>query len=107
MQFLTNTNFDFVGKRKAAAVLSVLVILAGFVSLAMHGGPNLSIDFRGGQIIEVGGRKRRRSDRTAVDELTLMETGTVGERIVAAVAGRVALDVAVGLGGVEGPVQER
>jgi preprotein translocase subunit SecF len=53
MQFLTNTNFDFVGKRKAAAVLSVLVILAGFVSLAMHGGPNLSIDFRGGQIVEV------------------------------------------------------
>lgn len=53
MQFLTNTNFDFVGKRKSAAVLSALVILAGLVSLVMHGGPLLSIDFRGGQIIEV------------------------------------------------------
>ena len=53
MQFLTNTNFDFVGKRKAAAILSVVVILAGIVSLVMHGGPNLSIDFRGGQIVEV------------------------------------------------------
>ena len=53
MQFLTNTNFDFVGKRRAAAVLSALVILAGIVSLIAHGGPNLSIDFRGGQIIEV------------------------------------------------------
>jgi preprotein translocase subunit SecF len=53
MQFLTNTNIDFVGKRKAAAVFSVLVILAGIVSLVMHGGPNLSIDFRGGQIVEV------------------------------------------------------
>ena len=53
MQFLTNTNIDFVGKRRAAAVFSVLVILAGIVSLVMHGGPNLSIDFRGGQIVEV------------------------------------------------------
>jgi preprotein translocase subunit SecF len=53
MQFLTNTNVDFMGKRKAAAILSVLVIAAGLVSLGMHGGPNLSIDFRGGQIVEV------------------------------------------------------
>jgi preprotein translocase subunit SecF len=53
MQFLTNTNFDFVGRRRVAAVISVLVILAGIVSLVAHGGPNLSIDFRGGQIVEV------------------------------------------------------
>ena len=53
MQFLTNTNIDFMGKRKAAAILSILLIAAGLVSLAMHGGPNLSIDFRGGQIVEV------------------------------------------------------
>ncbi|RKZ17759.1 protein translocase subunit SecF [bacterium] len=53
MQFLSNTNIDFMGKRKAAAILSTLVIVAGAVSLAMHGGPNLSIDFRGGQIVEV------------------------------------------------------
>ena len=53
MQFLTNTNFDFVGKRRIAAILSVVVILAGIASLIAHGGPNLSIDFRGGQIVEV------------------------------------------------------
>jgi preprotein translocase subunit SecF len=53
MQFLTNTNFDFVGKRKIAAVVSMVVIAAGLVSLGIHGGPRLSIDFRGGQIVEV------------------------------------------------------
>lgn len=53
MQFLTNTDFDFVGKQKAAVAMSLLFILVGLVSLVMHGGPKLSIDFRGGQIIEV------------------------------------------------------
>jgi preprotein translocase subunit SecF len=53
MQFLTNTNFDFVGKRRFAAIFSALVILSGLGSLVIKGGPNLSIDFRGGQIVEV------------------------------------------------------
>jgi preprotein translocase subunit SecF len=53
MQFLTNTNFDFIGKRRIAATVSGLLILAGLVSLAIHGGPKLSIDFKGGQIAEV------------------------------------------------------
>jgi preprotein translocase subunit SecF len=53
MQFLTNTDFDFIGKRRPAAIFSALLILAGLVSLVAHGGPKLSIDFRGGQIAEV------------------------------------------------------
>ncbi len=53
MQFLANTNLDFVGKRRVALIVSLLVILAGVVSLVVKGGPAMSIDFRGGQIIEV------------------------------------------------------
>lgn len=53
MQFLVNANFDFVGKRKIASAVSIVAILAGLVSLVMKGGPALSIDFRGGQIVEV------------------------------------------------------
>ena len=53
MQVLTNTNIDFLGKRRIGFVLSLLVIGAGIVSLVVKGGPNLSIDFRGGQIVEV------------------------------------------------------
>ncbi len=53
MQVLTNSNIDFLGKRRIGFVLSLLVITAGIVSLVAKGGPNLSIDFRGGQIVEV------------------------------------------------------
>lgn len=53
MQFLTNTNFDFIGKWRIALAVSTLLILAGLVSLVVKGGPALSIDFRGGQIVEV------------------------------------------------------
>ncbi len=53
MQFLTNTNIDFVGKRRIAAVLSLLLIGAGIASLVMHGGPRYSIDFTGGSLVQV------------------------------------------------------
>ena len=53
MQILTNTNIDFLGRRRIAMILSLLVIAAGIVSLVVKGGPALSIDFRGGQIVEV------------------------------------------------------
>ena len=53
MQFLTNTNINFIDSRKYAITLSVLMILAGLISLAVHHGPRLSIDFRGGSIVEL------------------------------------------------------
>jgi preprotein translocase subunit SecF len=53
MQFLTDTNFDFISRRKVAAVLSALLIGAGLVPRAMHKGPQYSIDFTGGSLIQV------------------------------------------------------
>jgi len=53
MQFLTNTNIDFIGRRRIAIFLSLAVIGAGIVSLVIKGGPALSIDFRGGSLVEV------------------------------------------------------
>lgn len=53
MQFLTNTNIDFVGKRRIALVISAVLIVAGLGSLLAKGGPNLSIDFRGGTLVEL------------------------------------------------------
>jgi preprotein translocase SecF subunit len=53
MQFLVNKHFDFVGKRRIAFVVSGVLILAGIVSLVIKGGPALSIDFRGGSIVEL------------------------------------------------------
>jgi preprotein translocase subunit SecF len=48
MQFLKpGTKFDFVGKRKYAAVVSVILVIASFV-LFFGVGPNWGIDFTGG-----------------------------------------------------------
>ena len=48
-----NTNFDFIGLRKAAFLLSGLLILIGLASLLFKGGPKLGIDFAGGIIVQV------------------------------------------------------
>ncbi len=48
-----NTNYDFIGKRKIAYIISITLILTGLLSLALKGGPKLGIDFAGGVIIQV------------------------------------------------------
>ena len=53
MQFVGVTHINFVDFRNKAFVLSLAVILAGLVSLAIKGGPDLSIDFEGGTLIQM------------------------------------------------------
>ena len=53
MEFLTRTNISFVTKTKYAFILSAVLILSGLVSLAVHSGPHLSIDFTGGTVLQV------------------------------------------------------
>ena len=48
-----DVNINFVGRRFMAFALSGLLILATFVSLFMHGGPNYGIDFAGGVMVQV------------------------------------------------------
>ena len=48
LEFLTNINVDFLGRRKAGFFVSAMLILIGLVSLGVHRGPNFGIDFRGG-----------------------------------------------------------
>ena len=53
MQFLKEkTNFNFMGKRKIAALFSALLLLASISSLAIQG-LNFGIDFTGGTMIEL------------------------------------------------------
>jgi len=54
MELFKNTNFDFLGKKWPFIGVSLLLTAAGLVSLAMKGGPNLGIDFRGGAEVKVG-----------------------------------------------------
>lgn len=51
--FLVGTKFDFMGKRKFAALVSAAAILISIVSLIAHGGPRLGIDFQGGTLVQI------------------------------------------------------
>ncbi|PLX99718.1 MAG: protein translocase subunit SecF [Desulfuromonas sp.] len=46
-------NIDFIGKRKLAFIVSIVLIVVGLVSLAVNGGPNYGIDFAGGTMVQV------------------------------------------------------
>ncbi|MGH8477529.1 MAG: protein translocase subunit SecF [Methylococcales bacterium] len=50
---ITNTNFDFLGKRKIAVTISGILIFLSVVSLFTNG-LRMGIDFTGGTLLEVG-----------------------------------------------------
>src|SRR5580765_5607266 len=53
MELFKNTNFDFLGKKWPFIIASLILTVAGFISLAIHGGPRYGIDFRGGALVYV------------------------------------------------------
>ncbi|MBN2097456.1 MAG: protein translocase subunit SecD [Candidatus Omnitrophica bacterium] len=52
LQFVREPNFNFIGRRKIAYLLSVCLIIFGLTSLILRGKQNLGIDFAGGSIQE-------------------------------------------------------
>jgi len=53
MRFLSNTNVDFLGKRKIGFIFSSLLILVGVISMIMYGGLRYNIDFTGGTLVQL------------------------------------------------------
>ncbi len=50
---LTNTHFDFMGKRRLFYAISLALLLAGAVSMIAKGGLRMGVDFAGGRLIEL------------------------------------------------------
>jgi preprotein translocase subunit SecF len=48
-----DVNIDFIGKRRYAAVVSVVLILVGLAALIVRGGPNYGVDFAGGTVVQL------------------------------------------------------
>jgi len=63
LELLKDTEIDFLGRRKIGFMLSIVLILAGIISLISHGGPRFGIDFSGGVKI------RAKFDQVTKDQL--------------------------------------
>jgi preprotein translocase subunit SecF len=68
-----NIHFDFISKNRMAVILSLIVMLAGIVSIVSKGGPDYGIDFTGGVLIQVQFNKPAEATdiRDALKELPL------------------------------------
>jgi len=74
IEILHGTNIHFMKYRKWAYLFSGLVLLVGFASLAMKGGPKAGIDFAGGQLLSLRFNQVVRADdlRHAADTAGLV-----------------------------------
>ena len=53
IELFKSPNYDFIGKRKWAYTVSIIITLIGLASLAARGGLRYDIDFTGGTLIQV------------------------------------------------------
>jgi preprotein translocase subunit SecF len=58
MEIFKQTNFDFLGRKWPFILLSLVLTVAGLISLWMKGGPKYGIDFTGGALMDVSFIKR-------------------------------------------------
>ncbi|MDD4556415.1 MAG: protein translocase subunit SecF [Alphaproteobacteria bacterium] len=82
------TNYDFVGKRKAFYILSAIMIFASIASIAIKGF-NYGIDFSGGVLIEIKGEEvfdlnvlRDKLSQTQLEDVTLQAIGETGTELM-------------------------
>ena len=53
MELFKNTNFDFLGWKWPFIGASLVLSVAGLISLAVKGGPKYGIDFKGGALMHL------------------------------------------------------
>ncbi|HET6367647.1 MAG TPA: protein translocase subunit SecF [Pseudomonadales bacterium] len=76
IQLFHNPNYNFIGRRRWAYLLSIVFILVGLGSIAMKGGLRYGIDFSGGTLIQVRFEKPVAVERirTALEDIKLGES---------------------------------
>lgn len=89
IQLFRNPNWDFIGKRRWAYLISAIFIAIGLVSLAIKGGLPYDIDFAGGTLIQVRFEKppsvpalRASLARVGLGEGTIQQFGDPQEYII-------------------------
>lgn len=63
MELFKNTNFDFLGKKWPFIIASLVLTAVGLGSLAVRGGPDYGIDFKGGTLMYVRFAERPQIER--------------------------------------------
>ncbi len=53
MEIFKNPNYDFIGFRRKAFIISGILILVGIISIIAHGGLKYGIDFTGGTLVQI------------------------------------------------------
>ena len=89
LQVFVNPNYDFIGKRRWAYLISLAFIALGVGSMALKGGLQYGIDFSGGTLIQVRFEKpvavdaiRRALDRIRLGESVIQEFGDPREFMI-------------------------
>ena len=78
IELFKKPNYDFIGKRKWAYTVSIIITLIGLASLAARGGLRYDIDFTGGTLIQV----RFERAPTIAQIRTSLGTIQLGESII-------------------------
>jgi preprotein translocase SecF subunit len=78
IELFRNPNYDFIGKRKWAYLVSAAFTIAGLISIALHGGLRYDIDFTGGTLVQV----RFEQPPTVADIRARLATIGLGESVI-------------------------
>ena len=89
MEIFGQTNFDFLGKKWPFIGASLVLTVAGFISLGIKGGPRYGIDFRGGALMDVkfagpppDGKIRSALEKNIKGDITVQNVGGASNEVL-------------------------